>query len=356
MAADNCLKMYHDTRLAEEKPVEIPAAPRDIGLLVHAYREAFLKGEDPQTALIAQPHTEHRKEGWDIFLNWKRNFTVPEEDWLFVEREGHAKIEGVPDLVGYDDFVYREGEYHVIVDEKTGWGTDIAPSYAFQLHLAMLRYEQEYPGIKLKAEIDFSRRGIRKRLTQKNGYNGEEELVWNDSLREATIDRVKAIFARIQAANKANAWPATPGSHCTFCPVIAQCAKGRRAQAAGLVVADEQSAKEAILEVALMEEALSVIKAALRPYVDAHGPVSSGDGKYDYEASFSGGKETESIKDVKSVLDLVGHDLPKGVIKLDLKLKGAASLLSNEKVQAFIERKPSGPKFTVKKRSAKDDE
>jgi hypothetical protein len=291
-AADECLKKFHATRIAEEKPVSMPSGPRDIGILAHAYIEAYFKGyDDFAVVLAAQAHTAEHAEAMAIFDGWRRRFDVSEKNWLYTEREGSCNVEDVPvPIIGYDDFVYNDAGTHVLRDFKTGWGTEVYDSYSFQGDLACLRYEYEFPSVPLASEVEFVRRGI-----------VSPRRIWSPALRAATIDRVKALWAKIRRAQAneehsskypvigqaASSWPATPGKHCTFCPIIAECAKGRRAQAAGLVVADSESALAALREVALMEEAISQLKAALKPYCAQHGDIETGPGKYDHIARYT---------------------------------------------------------------------
>lgn len=369
-AADECLSKYYQRyeSSAEEEPVpSMPAKPRDVGILAHAYIEAWFKDQKFLDKLAEQDHTTHHAEALKIFEGWRRKFSIPEDSWLFTEREGSATIEGVPiPLIGYDDFVYVEDGYHVIRDFKTGWGTEVYESYEFQLHLAMLRYEQEFPGVQMKGEIEFVRRGLVTRLQEKVGYDGTKDLVWSDTLRAATIARVQALWHKIELNFEIEngrglglppeaAWPATPGTHCTFCDYKTTCGIGKRA-AACLVVTDEESALATLREIVLMDEAMKTMKEALRPYVDAHGAIETGIGKYDYAAVYSDAGATESIKDVKGALDILGHDLPKGVLKIDLKLKGAGMLRNDPRITPLIEYKETKPRFTVGKKSGKSDE
>lgn len=346
-AADECLRKFQATRLSEfeDRVPSLPAKPRDVGILTHSFIEAFFKDQSFLEKLSEQDHTEHHAEAVEIFEGWKRRFHIPEENWLFTEREGSVNVENVPvPLIGYDDFVYDDSGVHVLRDFKTGWGTEVYDSYAFQGDLACLRYEQEYPGIPLASEVEFVRRGI-----------VSDRRLWTPALKAATIARVQAIWAKIVAAGKADSFPATPGSHCTFCDYKTECAVAKRAAGAHLVVTDEQSALATLREIALMDEAIKTMKDAMRTYCDAHGEVVTGIGKYDYRAGYGAAGEAESVKDVKSVLDILGHDLPKGVLKIDLKLKGAGMIRNDPRVSAFIETKTSSPRFVVGKKSDKED-
>jgi hypothetical protein len=259
-----------------------------VGILAHGYIECFFTGAKTLGMLMGMDHTEHHKEAWGIFENWKARFNIPESSWLFSEREGSCHVEGVPvPIIGYDDFVYEDSGTHVLRDFKTGWGTEVYSSYDFQGDLACLRYEREFPLVRLASEVEFVRRGI---------VSPRRE--WTPELRAATIARVQAIWKKIWKSQieadysetmqtKSEAWPATPGKHCTFCPYSTECASALRAQKANLVVTDEKSALATLREISLFEEAVKTMKEALKPYVSEYGPIETGPGKYDHKAGFS---------------------------------------------------------------------
>jgi hypothetical protein len=179
-------------------------------------------------------------------------------------------------IIGYDDFVYEDSGMHILRDFKTGWGTEVYSSYDFQGDLACLRYEREFPMVRLASEVEFVRRGI---------VSPRRE--WTDELRTATIARVQAIWSQIQTALAEGNYPATPGKHCTFCPYNTECASALRVSAAHLVVTDADSALATLREIALFEEAVKTMKDALKPYCHQYGDISTGPGKYDHRAGFS---------------------------------------------------------------------
>jgi hypothetical protein len=259
-----------------------------VGILAHAYIEASFKGTDFLGALIAQDHTEHHTEALGIFNAWQSRFTIPESSWLFSEREGSCHVEGVPvPIIGYDDFVYEDSGTHVLRDFKTGWGTEVYSSYDFQGDLACLRYEREFPLVRLASEVEFVRRGI---------VSPRRE--WTPELRAATIARVQAIWTRIELNMEVEAgrglgappdwvWEATPGKHCTFCPYMLQCSKGMQIRTEGHVVHSKEDALTSLREIALFEESIKALKDALKPYVQEYGPLETGPGRYEMRAGFS---------------------------------------------------------------------
>jgi hypothetical protein len=277
--ADECLKKFNLTRLSvpEDRLPSFPAKPRDVGILAHALIEASFKNTTFTAALEMQDHTEHFAEAAKIYENWQRGFNIPEECWLFSEREGSCNVESVPvPIIGYDDFVYEDNGVHILRDFKTGWGTEVYESYNFQGDLACLRYESAFPLVRLASEVEFVRRGI---------VSPRRE--WTDELRAATIARVQAIWKKICASIMTDSWPATPSKACTFCDYKTECASALRVSAAHLVVTDADSALATLREIALFEEAVSTMKAALKPYCAEYGDISTGPGKYDHRAGFS---------------------------------------------------------------------
>jgi len=273
--ADECLKKFQLTRLSEpeDRLPNLPAKPRDVGILAHAYIESYFKGTDFLSALIAQDHTEHHAEALKIFENWTLRFNIPEECWLFSEREGSCSVDGVPvPIIGYDDFVYEDNGVHILRDFKTGWGTEVYSSYDFQGDLACLRYEREFPLVRLASEVEFVRRGI---------VSPRRE--WTPELRAATIARVQAIWTKIQTEVS----EATPGKHCTFCPYMLQCSKGMQIRTEGHVVHSKEDALTSLREIALFEESIKALKDALKPYVQEYGPLETGPGRYEMKAGFS---------------------------------------------------------------------
>lgn len=294
ICADECLKKFSLTRLSnpEDRLPSLPAKPRDVGILAHAYIEAFFKGQPFLSSLAEQATTLYHGEAIRLFANWQKSFNIPEVSWLFSEREGSCNVEGVPvPVIGYDDFVYEDNGVHILRDFKTGWGTEVYDSYNFQGDLACLRYEREFPMVRLASEVEFVRRGI---------VSPRRE--WTDELRAATVTRVQGIWIKILRAvrmeefgggifgdglDQPDPWPATPGKHCTFCDYRTECAQALRLAAAHLVVTDAESALATLREIALFEEAVSTMKAALKPYCAEYGDISTGEGRYDHHAGFS---------------------------------------------------------------------
>jgi hypothetical protein len=228
-----------------------------VGILAHAYIEAWFKDEHPIAKLTEQDHTEHHEEANSIFYSWRSRFNIPESSWLFSEREGSCNVEGVPvPIIGYDDFVYEDSGVHVLRDFKTGWGTEVYSSYDFQGDLACLRYEREFPMVRLASEVEFVRRGI---------VSPRRE--WTDELRAATIARVQAIWAKIQT----EVYEATPGRHCGFCDYRTTCGPARAIDDARLVILSPESAKVAQGEIELMQTALKHMRAALKTYCGEKG-------------------------------------------------------------------------------------
>lgn len=342
-AADECLKKYYVTRLAEEKIPDMPADARDIGILVHVYIEAYFKGESQLTKLAEQAHTWHHEEALQIFAKWKIRFSIPEDRWLYTERYGSIQVfADVPKIIGYDDFVYYdENGTHVIRDFKTGYSSDVSPSYLFQLDLAMLRYEDEFPGVEVEAEIEFVRSGI---ISPRRKWNAER--------RQQTLDRIRVIWQRLSTAKE---WTETPGSHCTFCPVKASCAASMKVQKEGLVIVDEDSARLMLTRIALMEEAIKAQKEALKSYVDLHGMIQAGEGKYDYVAKYNSSTSIY-VEDPKKVVEIVGLENMGKVLKIDLKVKDGQKLIDDERLAGVIKKGKVSQRFYIGKNKGEEED
>jgi hypothetical protein len=255
----------------------MPAKPRDVGILVHSMIEGFFKGTSPLETLAGQGHMDHYEEALSIFNSWRAQFTIEESSWLFSERDGSCNVEGVPiPLIGRDDFVYEDSGVHVLLDFKTSRSTSMRPSYLLQGDFACLRYEREFPLVRLASQVDFVRGGGLSKLRE-----------WTPELRAATIIKIQALWAKSVDAARTGNYPATPGEHCTFCDYRTECASALRLSAAHLVVTDAASALATLREIALFEEAVKTMKEALKPYCAEYGDISTGDGKYDHRAGFS---------------------------------------------------------------------
>lgn len=344
--ADQCLASFHAKRLAPERVPEMRSSPRDRGKLLHTMRELFLKAlagnkstdEVPQRALEREPNcAAEYEESVQVFTRWRERFSIPQEDLFAVERFGSARIDGVPlPIIGYDDSVFydRATNEYVIEDAKTGWDSTVTPEHEFQLDLAALRYQQEYdhdPQV-IRTQIDFMRSGQIKTRE------------WNEERKEAVQARVRAIWGKLEAADKSGEWEATPGSHCQYCPVAVTCAEKKLAEGAGLVVTDKASAENAVKHRILFTEAATRLTNALKPYVGANGPVVIG-------RVYAGFVATESygFKDTQAVLDRLDpaerEQVSKGM-KLNGKLKAVKQLVEDPRFADLVGVTARANRFT----------
>ncbi len=356
--AEQCLSMFHAKRIVpqDRRVPELRSSPGDRGTLIHAMRQLFLhaiaRGENtdavPALALEREPQcAAEYEESVLIFTRWKQRFSIPPEDVFAVERYGEVRIDGVPlPIIGYDDDVFhdREPNEYVIEDAKTGWGSTVTPDMEFQLDLAALRFEDEYnealaagednldPDLGLRTQIDFMRPGIVKTRE------------WNEERKEAVQARVRADWAKLDNADKTNEWPATPGSHCQYCPIAVACAQRKLAEGAGLIVTDKASAEDAVRHRILFAEAANRLTGALKPWVGENGPVVVGRAFAGFVAS-----ETYGFKDVSAVLarltDAEREKVAKG-LKLNGKLKAVKELQGDPRVSDLVGVTARSNRFT----------
>jgi hypothetical protein len=345
--AEQCLSMFHARRVVPEdaRVPEMRNSPRDRGTLIHKMRQLFLhatarnesRHDIPQRALEQEPQcAAEYEESVQVFQRWTQRFSVPAEDLFAVERFGSARIDGVPlPIIGYDDSVHydRDNLQNVIQDGKTGWDSTITPDNEFQLDLSALRFEAEYGDeISLRTEIDFMRSGVVKTRE------------WNAERKEAVQARVRSTYGKLEAADKSGEWEATPGSHCGYCPIAIACAERKLAQGSGFIVTDRQSAEDAVKHRILFTEAAARLTGALRPYVDANGPVVVG-------RVFAGfvSSETHGFKDVPALLERLTDEervkVAKG-LKLNGKLKMVKELQNDPRVSDLVTVTARANRFT----------
>jgi hypothetical protein len=329
--ADACLRWWYETYLATDKIPSVANEYRDRGIGVHGLIEAFLKGEEPKW----EGPTTELYEAMNIFERWKSRFSIPEAQRFASERYGELRIEGVPVLQGYDDLIYLDyddqGEIVVIRDFKTGWSSEVKPEYAFQGELACLRFMQEYHAyLRVCYEIDFVRSG-----------NVSERVFMNEHRARQVIERVKAIHSQAVAAklrlaagaSVEEAFPATPHGACGFCPAKNECAVRKRTELAGLVVTEKESAENALHTIALLQDSIASLKEALRPYVDANGPIQLGAHGYDYVARYT--QSVSSSRDPHAVAEIIPTSKWGKALKFDDKVKDGQRIAALPEVLAI---------------------
>ena len=105
--------------------------------------------------------------------------------------------------------------------------------------------------------------------------------------REVTIFRedldsieqeFSALAERFDRAFETNNWKPTPGKHCNFCPRPAKCPIPVFVRDEGRIIDADHAAKVAA-QLLVAEIVVSKSKAALKAYVDVHGPVPVKDSK-----------------------------------------------------------------------------
>jgi RecB family exonuclease len=346
--AENCLAGFWAKRLSPNPVPDIPDRARDRGTAAHSMAEHFIrlyaKGEPRdiaataaiRLALEATGKGAVHEEAVAIFSKWRDRFNLEREDIFAVERLGAAAVEGVPiPVIGYDDVVYfdRLTNENAVRDLKTKYSATVTPDYEFQGDLSALRWEEQYAEMgPVRSEVDFMRSGT------------VVPRAWNDARREATVARVQAAWHKLEAADYENDWPATPGSHCGFCPVAVACAKRKLAEEAALVVLSPASAEQAVRNKILFTEAASRLANGLKTYVDANGPVTVGRASASYTI-----KDVDTIKDVPAAIERLSP-LERARLGPVLQIKGtkAAQKLIHDPRMADLVSTTTSTRFGIK--------
>ncbi len=330
--AGHCLTLFAQ-RLGPPIP-ELLDEPRDTGTLVHKMQQLHLHAvargvNNPEAraheALCALPRLGYvYQEAKGLFTAWVGRFDIPPDKWLGVERYGRCSIEGVPlPIDGFDDIVYRDGTGVLVVirDFKSGRSSEITPEYAFQGDLACERYLAQHPGSIVDWEIEFLRSGI---VTQRTSYTAQRQA--------ATRARVQALWGAIASAMDSGQYPRTAGKWCGWCPDLARCTVGQQARAQKLIIADEQSAKDAVLLINMLKATQQRLTANLKGYVDAKGSVSAGGLTADFQATQSLG-----IKDIDEVIRRKGIDVAVDALALgDKRKKAVKELMSDPELRDLV--------------------
>jgi hypothetical protein len=240
----------------------------------------------------------------------------------------------------------------VISDLKTGYSAEVKPEYAFQGELACARFLEEFPEYDEVAwNLDFPRPGV---VTK--------PVIVTRADVPRIISRVKAIHAqsveaklRLAAgASVEEAFPATPHSACGFCPARNECATRKRTEAAGLIVTTQESAEEALHTIALMQKSVESLKEALRPYVDANGPIQLGEHGYDYVARYN--QSVSTSRDPHAVAGIVPVAEWGKALKFDDKVKDGQRIAAMPEVQAITKAGKVTSRFYVGKNKSQEEE
>jgi hypothetical protein len=325
--ADNCLGFYKATRI--DKVPEAPSKPREVGVLVHDMiaidLDARFSGETIEdaayAALVRAGSTANYAEAKSLYERWRSRFAIRPNDIVASESLFERELEGVPKVVGYPDVVYLD-DHGIIVprDFKSGWGGTITDDYAFQGDMMAWLIAGQWSTRPIQPEIEFIRTGEVKRLELFDGYRGA-----------ITEQRIRRVWARIEAAFDTNEWTLTPGKHCAWCPVAVSCAKGAGLAAAGGVLVSEIDAQAALVDVARLEAATKQLKGALKDFVSSNGPVAACGIVADYEH-----RESVKCTDPAGLIDAVGLEKAAPALSIDARTKAGKALRGDESLASFF--------------------
>ncbi len=354
---DKCPALYQARRI--DKLVELQSRPLAVGVASHAVIEDYLQHLAARN--IISDKTIVHKLVRDYFSDINADIVGSQymDDVSFIVRQVAEQFTYIPDaslevegwfeqplnldgeqeiqVVGRLDLVYLDEKTDEIVgrDWKTGWATS-PDSYELQMlicgWLLKHRYGEERP---LAFEFDFPRMGYvspRHRFTAFDFIKAE--------------DRMRSIIRRILASEARKEWPESPGDHCAFCPVAVKCATRRGLVDSAQDIADEETAKLAVLDCAVLEAALKRRKEALKRWTNEHGPIEAGGLVAGKVASVSNG-----VRDVKALIERVGVDDAIPYLNVNNKAKG---IKKDGRLDDLREQIVGSPRFKVGKRKEDD--
>jgi len=165
----------------------------------------------------------------------------------------------IMDRVDVEDRLVR------ITDYKTSWRADSEDEvqrnpqfqgYAAGIH-AILPEARD-----IEVVVDFVRSGIRRTV-----------MVPVENLPKVR-ERIVRESDRIERAKASGRWPASPGAHCGYCPVFAECPL--RSAAQEFRAPGTQEDAEAMLGAwALQKRVLAEMSGRLKAWVEQHGPLNA---------------------------------------------------------------------------------
>ena len=111
--------------------------------------------------------------------------------------------------------------------------------------------------------VDYVRAPVMERVQQWELWTADIDLGWVERLIREALEEGQS--------------EATPGGQCQWCPYVAEC--WGECDAAGPQV--DGDAERTAAEVLILEQHLKAQKNGLKAYVQEHGPVSAGPGRFD---------------------------------------------------------------------------
>jgi len=150
----------------------------------------------------------------------------------------------------------------LVWDYKTGYKMiEAKDSLQLKLYAAAARkIINAAPGVVFVGELFFAR----EELTKSAEFT-EADL--NEGMRWA-----EGIFARVQRAEKANAWPATVGAGCMECPIFDDCAEAKKG-VSDLPPRDMTEARALAGRLIVVDREYGSLAERLKLWITANGPV-----------------------------------------------------------------------------------
>ena len=293
-----------------------PSPPAEIGSLTHAVIEDAITqvqqgtlprprpgDPDPQVLLALEDaayqqlpryHTLSDTDLDDVpAMAYRGLLIVPWQAQLAVEAPGSVDLSPIDTLIGRLDLLAQNGQDAWVIDWKTGWRwKDAAQSLQLESYALMVAAAQ--PGLPIHVSLRWLR-------TEKTAHQRIIEPGEIPTLRTQVRDRIAHIRTQLGLVETgvpvAEAFPPTPTSLCSSCPVAVLC------PAATPIVGDlattpdpltpfpaNAPAAEAERYGRLLlsaEAALKSGKEALKAWVTEHGPVTVDDVTWDWQQSHS---------------------------------------------------------------------
>jgi hypothetical protein len=284
---DSCPATYQAQRI--RKVAQLPSKPLISGILAHAVVERYLT-ELQQSGLDKYPggiaglveavfaenerinSTAYYTDVLRASMAFAKNFTLDPDNVLDMEHKSELPLgDGYPLLLTYTDLRERcfddDGEYLLITDFKSGWASTQSESNNFQLDIEGAQAAAEYPGMRVKVRNYFVRWN----------FPTKPRLISEWDISNA-LARVRAIYTRMERAYATRTYPENPGEHCTWCPIAQDCKMIKDLSDAKAVIVTEEQGHDRLRKYAVLEAALTQMKATFKTWVDANGDLRLDDG------------------------------------------------------------------------------
>lgn len=274
-----------------------------VGREVHKALEGYVKHlietrqpSDPDWLLNYEPSLQMAEadEVREILKTFLNNHSLDFDKGDYdVEGQVSLELDGFP-FMAVLDLLQDQGEVAEITDYKTDHRirSQTEVDQDMQLRIYAWIASEILPGAKLfRCKLDFVRLGVVR----------ETEVNLDD------IEKVKTNLVTnikmLDDAEKADEFPAKPGSRCTWCGYTHICPAV--ASEAIETVANEEEAQRAAEQFVVLSARLDALKSVLQEWCSMQGPVEVGSVKVGYKQQFS-----TSYPDVKKLVEVLKkHDV-----------------------------------------------